>query len=189
MIEIKGSAVGDAIKSVRSRSGDQVYATIVSQLKGDARTLFDPSTRILPSEWYPLDSFVQFLEADIKITANGNEEELVKRSEVVVEKQLSGIYRLFVRMGSPSFLLNRISIIQEAYFRGIDVEVKMTSPSEASMKYTGFTKQHRLMGFTLIGFYRKAMELSGAKDVRTAFLTSIEEGKGYCELLLTWSGK
>jgi hypothetical protein len=108
---------------------------------------------------------------------------------VVIEKQLSGIYKVFVRWGSPQFVLNRLSIIHQTYFRGADATVTMQGASKAMIKYTGFEKQHRLIGMTIIGFYRKALEISGAHDVNAQFTTSIEEGKGYCELSLRWSGK
>lgn len=188
MVEIKGAAVGDAIKSVKARHGDQVYNTIVSQLQGEAQELFSQSAKILPTEWYPLDAFVQFLEVDLKLTANGNEEELIKRSEAVVEKQLKGIYKVFIQFGTPKFVLNRMSIVDRTYFRGVDVEVSLLESNKAIVKYTGFSKQHRLMGLLLTGFYKKALEISGAKNVTTKFATSIEEGKGYCELIIVWRG-
>jgi hypothetical protein len=43
------------------------------------------------------------------------------------------------------------------------------------------------VGLTIIGFFKKALELSGAKDVLTHFSTPIEEGKGYAELSVAWS--
>jgi hypothetical protein len=43
------------------------------------------------------------------------------------------------------------------------------------------------MGFAIIGFFRKALEISGAKDVVIYFLTPIEEGRGYAELSISWS--
>jgi hypothetical protein len=39
----------------------------------------------------------------------------------------------------------------------------------------------------IVGFYRKALELSGAKDRQVRVTTPISAGKGYCELELTWA--
>lgn len=188
MVEVKGSVVSDSIKAVKAHFGDQAYTSIVNQLKGDARALFERAS-ILSSSWYSLDAFTEFLEMDIQVTANGNEQELIKRAEVVIEQQLSGIYKMFVRFGTPQFLLNQLSVIHQTYFRGVGVSVNMLGSGKAVLKYTGFAKQHRLIGFTIIGFYRKALEISGAKDVNAAFTTFIEDNKGYCELHLSWSGK
>jgi hypothetical protein len=188
MVEVKGSVVSDSIKAVKAHFGDQAYNSIVDQLKGETRALFERAS-ILSSSWYSLDAFTEFLEMDIKVTAKGNEQELVTRAEAVIEQQLSGIYKMFVRFGTPQFVLNRISVIHQTYFRGVGVSMSMPTANRAVLKYTGFAKQHRLIGFTIIGFYRKALEISGAKDVNANYTTFIEEGKGYCELHLSWSGK
>jgi len=42
------------------------------------------------------------------------------------------------------------------------------------------------MEYALIGFYRKALELSGAEQVSTGFTNSSGQGKGYWELALSW---
>jgi len=126
---------------------------------------------------------------DIKITAQGNEQELIKRSETLIEHQLKGIYKVFIKLGSPQFVLNRLSIIHQTYFRGVDITVTIPSPGQAIIRYTGFSKQHRLIGLSIIGFYRKALEISDAKNVSAKFKIPIEDDKGYCELILSWRGK
>ena len=58
---------------------------------------------------------------------------------------------------------------------------------KAMVKHTGFKKQHRLIGFAIIGFYRNALEIAGAKAVKAEYATSIEDDKGYSELILSWN--
>jgi len=188
MVNIKGTAVADAIEGVKARSGEQTYSSIVGLLQGETRALFERAT-VLATNWYPLDAFVEFLEMDLRVTAQGDEQALIRRSEIVIERQLRGIYRLFVKLGSTRFLLDRISLIHQTYFQGVDVEVKLPSPGKAIVRYTGFAGKHRLIGLSIIGFYRKALQLSGAKEVQATFTVPIDDDKGYCELLLTWSGK
>jgi hypothetical protein len=188
MVEIKGSAIVDSIKAVKLRSGDEAYGKILAALSQETRNFFE-KTIILSSNWYPLDAFVQFLEADIKLTANGNEKELIGRSEAIIEKQLRGIYKMAVKLGSPEFVINRIATTHEAYFKGVSIEASMVNPTKAKVKYTGFNKQHYLIGFSIIGFYKKALEISGAKNVNAVYITSIEQNIGYCELEITWTNK
>lgn len=188
MIKIKGAPVSDAIKAIKRRHGDQAYNTIVGLLEGETRALFEQAP-ILPTSWYSLDAFVQFLEMDLKVTAEGNEQELIQRSEDLIERQLRGIYKLFIKLGSPEFVLKRIAVIHRTYFQGVSVEVRLSGDGKAVVKYTGFEKQHRLIGLSIIGFYRKALELSGAKAVKAEYTTSIEDDKGYCELMLSWNDK
>lgn len=187
MAKIKGVVVSDSIKAVKNRSGE-AYADVVALLKPETRTLFEQGN-IIPSEWYPLDAFVEFLEADVKVTANGREEELIRRSEVIIEQHLKGIYKLFVKFGSPEFVLNRLAVVHRTYFQGVDVDAKVTAPGQGVVRYTGFEPQHRLIGMSIIGYFRKALEISGARNVKAGFTTPIDEGKPFCELALAWTGK
>jgi hypothetical protein len=187
MVEIKGSAIHDAIESLKKRSGEQVFTSVISSLDNESKATFQKI--ILSSGWYSLDHFSKFLESDIRIIAHGDESELITKAEIIVENQLKGIYKIFVKLGSPEFVLNKLSAIHKSYFRGVSIEIKMTGPNEAKIKYIGFEKQHRLIGFVIIGFYKKALEISGAKQVNTKYTVLIEEEKGYCELVITWIGK
>jgi hypothetical protein len=184
-VTIKGSAVLDSARGIRERLGDDAYARLVAGLDDDARHLFEGD--ILPTSWYPLDAFVRFLEADLRESAGGDERALVARSRWLFERQLKGIYRLFVKLGSPEFVLKRISIVHMTYYNGVHLETVSLGPGRAVLRYTGFDARHRLIGNAIVGFYGKALELSGAKDVRAEFTTPIGDPKGYAELLVTWS--
>ena len=77
--------------------------------------------------------------------------------------------------------------MHQGLFRGVSIKITFDGPDKAIITYTGFEKQHRLVQPSLVGFYRKALEISGAKDIQAKYLTSIEENKGFCELEITWT--
>src|SRR6266571_801754 len=93
MAQIKGTVLLDTIAAIKARAGESELTKIVKGLNGEARNLFEGP--IYSSTWYSLDAFVNFLEVDIRETANGVREVLSERSEKVIEKQLSGIYKVF----------------------------------------------------------------------------------------------
>ena len=85
MLHIKGTAVLDTLQAVKARAGKEELDRIISHLDPETREIFQRP--ISPSSWYSCDAFSRFLEADIRETAGGNEQELVKRAEAVIEKQ------------------------------------------------------------------------------------------------------
>ena len=186
MVKIKGTVLNDAVKAVKAQLGDQVYDAIVDLLEGETRALFERAF-ILSSNWYSLDAFVQFLEMDLKVTAQGNEQVLIKWSEASTERQLRGVYHMFAESESPELVIQRIAGVHQTYFQGVGIEASLLSAGKAILKYTGFAKRHRLIGLTIIGFFRKALEMAGAKAVKAEYTTLIEDDKGYCELVLSWS--
>ena len=185
MLHIKGTAVLDTMEAIKARAGKVELDKIISHLDPETREIFQRP--ISPSSWYSCDAFSRFLEADIRETAGGNEQELVKRAEAVIEKQLSGIYKMFVRLGSPEFVIRRIAAVHSTYFDGVQIIPEMKGPNAATIQYVGFSRKHRIMGFAILGSFRKALEISGAKKVDVHFTVPIEAGEHFCELALTWN--
>jgi hypothetical protein len=184
MVQIKGSAIQETINQIQRRFGDDAFKKILSLLDDESRKVFEGE--IFASTWYPLDAFTRFLEVEIRVLADGNEEMVTRGSEAVIERQLRGIYKAFVKLGSPEFVIKRIAAVHATYFQGVPIEVQMPARGKAIVRYTGFEKQHRIMGFAIIGFFKKALEISGARDVTIHFVTPIEEGKPYSELSISW---
>lgn len=185
MAEIKGTALIDTIKAIKARAGEQEFARIVGLLEGEAKTIFE--NQISPSSWYSLDAFVEFLETDIRETANGEREVLIARSEKVIEAQLRGVYKVFIQLGSPAFVVKRIAAVHATYFRGINIIPELDDSNEAVIKYAGFASRHEIMGYAIIGFFRKALQISGAKQVKVEFSIPISAGADYAELIITWA--
>jgi hypothetical protein len=185
MAEIKGTVLIDSIKAIKARGGEAEFQKIVKELSGATRTIFEG--RISPSSWYPVDAFAEFLEADIRETAGGVREVLISRAEKVIENQLRGIYRVFVKYGSPMFVVKRIAAVHATYYNGIEIMPQAHEANGATIRYVGLRKRHEIMGFGIIGFFRKALEISGARDVSVKFTVPISDEKEYAELTIHWS--
>jgi hypothetical protein len=184
MVQIKGSAIKETINQIKSRAGEAAFQKILGLLDEETRKVCEGE--VFSSTWYPLDLFTRFLEIEVRVLADGKEEMVTRGSEAVIERQLRGIYKAFVKLGSPEFVVKRIAAVHATYFQGVPIDVQLQGNNRALVKYTGFEKQHRIMGFAIVGFFKKALEISGAKDVAIHFSTPIEEGKGYSELSIAW---
>jgi hypothetical protein len=184
MVQIKGSAIKETIDQIKSRAGEAAFQKILGLLDEETRKVCEGE--VFSSTWYSLDLFTRFLEIEICVLADGKEEMVTRGSEAVIERQLRGIYKAFVKLGSPEFVIKRIAAVHATYFQGVPIEVQLQGNNRALVKYTGFAKQHRIMGFAIVGFFKKALEISGAKDVVIHFSVPIEEGKTYSELSIAW---
>ncbi len=183
MADIKGRVILDTLAAVRERAGEQELSKVIQSLSNESRKVFE--SPILFSEWYPLDAFAEFLEVDVRETAAGNREVLAERSEKVVGSQLRGVYRIFVKLGSPKFVITRISAVHETYFRGVKITMEFER-SSAIIKYFGFQKKQNIMEPVIIGFFRKALAMSGANRVVLKFTVPIAQAGPYSELAISW---
>lgn len=185
MVQIKGTAFKEAVEQIKAHVDRAAFENILRQLDTETRKIIE--SEIVSSNWYSLDLFARFLEVQNRVLAGGNEEMIIRGAEATNERQLKGVYKAFVKVGSPEFVIERIAAVHATYFQGVSIEVQLPGKGKALIKYVGFQKQHRIVGLTIIGFFKKALELSGAKDVLTHFSTPIEEGRGYSELSVAWS--
>jgi len=184
-VQIKGTAIKETLDQIKSRVSPEAFKTVLDYLDEGTRKLIEGE--ILTSSWYSLDLYARFLEIQNRVLAGGKEEMIIRGAEPANERQLKGIYKAFVKAGAPEFVIERIGAVHATYFQGVSIEVESPAPGKALIRYTGFEKQHRIMGFAIIGFLKKALELSGAKDTVIYFATPIEDDKGYAELSLSWS--
>ena len=183
MADIKGRVVLDTLAAIKEREKEAGLTRIVVSLSEKSKKIFE--SPILFSDWYPLDAFAEFLEANVRETAGGDCEVLAKRSEKVVEAQLRGVYRIFVRLGSPKFVITRISAAHQTYFKGVKI-VPEVDGHRATIRYFGFQKQHAIMEHVIVGFFRKALEISGAKSTDLRFTVPIAQAGPYSELTIEW---
>jgi hypothetical protein len=182
-IRIKGTAVLDAVRSVKQREGEPRFQEIVALLEPAHRPIF--LGNVQETAWYSLDAFVEFLAASLRYSGD-DEKILISRSEAVIERQLRGIYQVFVRLQSPESVIKRIVTIHRTYFDGSTITFETPERHRAVIRYMGFRKQHRLLEYVIIGFYKKVLEMAGAKHVNAQMTVPFAQGGPFGELTLTW---
>ena len=64
-VRIKGSAVADTIRSVKTREGEQGFRAVVALVDEPFRAMFLGD--VFDTAWYPLDAYVAFLASKPKI--------------------------------------------------------------------------------------------------------------------------
>src|SRR5512142_1062464 len=181
MVEMKGSGVREAVAAYREHLPGECQEVLAR---------LDPRTRALiedvqPNEWLPVDAFVRYLQAQVDVTGEAPYALHTRRAELVVERQLHGIYKVFAKLTSPQTLIARLSAVHATFWRGVAVERQVLGKGRAVVRYTGFEAGHRLMEPIIVGFFRKVLQVNGAKDVEVEFAAPIG-GPGPAELVLRW---
>jgi hypothetical protein len=180
--QIKGTALIDSIAALQRRKGPHALEEVLERLRPSWRELFRAA--LSPSGWYSLDVFAEFLRCTIQPGEPATL--LAQRSEAAIEHQLRGIYRMFVKLGTPTFVLKRMAVIHQTYFRGVTIEVESIGKRHAFVRYAGFRPQHEILEHVIVGFFRKALELSGARGCFVNVVTPIASGRRVAEFELNW---
>lgn len=181
--QIKGLAVAASVQRLKSNYGEEVFQKVLNELNEEDKKIFNGN--ILSSIWYPLNSFAHFLKAEVKVIYKGDRTKLRIGSEAIVEHQLKGIYKFFVKLGSPEFIVGRVGAINNSYFNGIELEKEITKGRFVG-RYYGYEKDQDEFEEIIIGFYKKALEISGAKNIDAKFDIPINAGKEFAQIIVTW---
>lgn len=182
--QIKGIAVAGTVQRIKEKYGEAKFQEILNGLsEADKRVM---GGNMLPSVWYSLDTFSNFLDEEVKVLYAGDASKLQMGSAEVVSNQLKGIYKFFVKLGSPEFIIGRISSIHNSYFNGVELE-KEISDGKFVGRYKGYKAGQGVFEDVIIGFYNKALELSGAKNIKAKFDVPINSGEEHAQIVVTWT--
>lgn len=180
----KGTVLLETLDVLRERFGEPALQRVYAAVEPASRQVLADGP--LSNEWYPLDVLTGLMQASLELNEGGDEAKVIANAEQVVAHHLSGVYAIFVRFGSPEWIVKRIAAVHATYFRNVEISHTFDGPRRARIRYRGFLPQHRILELAIVGFYRKALELSGAKE-RAVRVTSSIAGADVCELELAWS--
>ena len=100
---------------------------------------------------------------------------------------LRGVYRVFLRLGSPGRMLARATSIFDSFYRPGEVRYHPASDKEGTLEFLHIEERSGLWEYRLGGFIEGALELAGAKDGRVVVTDTLSEGADAVRIRISWS--
>lgn len=174
--------IGLYVKKLHPSRYDEWYAA----LPADSQKVMQGV--VLPTGWYPVEAaLIQPTVAICNLFFGGREEGAFKTGEFNADLNLTGIYQLFFKLGSPRFLLDKAtSIAQKMYDPSPTLELAEYQNGRALVRYHNTSTNHWVMEQRIAGFAKRGLELSGCKDVKMEFLCSMSKGAPTSDVVVTW---
>ncbi len=185
MVKIKGLPLLTSKNFILERYGQEAYEKIINALSEEDRKIFNGV--ILSSQFYPLDAYVHWLELEVKLLYNGDKFVLVRQNLEATEKAVKGIYKIFLYLGSPEKVLERLGRINNQLFENLTVQTTKIEKGKVLITVRGYEKKHAIFEILISGFWLTMLKLMGAKDYKFEPRISIADGQDRCEFLLSWT--
>ena len=184
-MEVKGTAVASIPAFVKEKHGDDGYQQWMSALPEKTRdAMYGP---IMVSSWYPLHQMlVEPTKAICDLFYDGSMEGAVKQGRFSAEKGLRGVYRLFVRISTPEFIISKAGQILPTYYRPASITVPEHSHGSAIVRITEFPEPSTVVEHRMVGWMEQALAICGVKSVKSQITTSMTSGSEHTEFNLTW---
>ncbi|MBN1951571.1 MAG: hypothetical protein JW801_10230 [Bacteroidales bacterium] len=185
MIEIKGTAV-TAIRDHVKANFPEKYSEWIETLPEASKDIF--SGVIDSSRWYPLQEggiIPTRKTADLFFRSN-YEKGAWEGGRYSAEKGLTGIYKIFVKASSPAYIIQRATRVFSTYYQPCKMEVIDKKENAVSLKISDMPQSDVVIEHRIAGWMERALEISGAKQVRIEFPKSIVKGDEVTVFSISW---
>jgi hypothetical protein len=182
--QVKGNLVNSRAWYVREHYGAESIPMLAEQLSPESREYL-----VVPSLSFAWKSMGPLIDLDRAIFTSLMKSDITKMREFGAEiamHDLPTIYKTFMRLGTPSFVLSKVSVACGMYFKETTLRAAKVSPRESSIALVGRRWPLYLCSWGLEGWFNAAVTLSGAKNATTIHSSCLHRGDAECRWDVTW---
>ncbi|HCT30416.1 MAG TPA: hypothetical protein DIW31_06720 [Bacteroidales bacterium] len=158
----------------------------IRSLPTESRAIYEAPIKV--SEWYdiktayyiPMDSIADMF---YNLNAQKAGEELGKYSAQVA---LTGIYKVFLLVATPQYLIKRASKMMETFYIPSEVEIIESSSNSAILKIKKFEGITKVLEYRFAGWTIKALEFCNKKEVSYKITSHISTGQASTNIEFKW---
>ncbi|MBN1898900.1 MAG: hypothetical protein JW827_08995 [Spirochaetes bacterium] len=184
-MDVKGTALASLPIFIKKEFDIDGVHKWLNSLPEKARKVF--SQPIMPGGWYPLtDTLVEGTIKMVKVLYLGDQKGALEAGRYSAEYALKGIYKLFVKIGSVEYLIEKASVIMPTYYRPSRMEIVEKEKNRCLMRIIEFPEMHEILELRIMGWIEKAMEISGAKNIKIQVIQSLLKKDPVTDFLITW---
>jgi hypothetical protein len=138
------------------------------------------------ARWYSFDLFLE-INAAIDRTFGKGDLALVKPlGRHGADANLTTIYRLFYKVGTTKWILERASRLWGMHYDSGQLIVQQSPGREVELRIQDFATPHRIHCLAVQGWAERSVELSGATDVALDEVSCRASGDETCRFRITW---
>lgn len=175
----------DALAFVQVRFGSDGLNRLLATLSEEDRRIATVDTKLI-NNWLDVDVHNRLLAAVVELNG-GREQVLWSLGEHLATEQLRGVYRVFLLVVSPDFMLRRSAQIFRTFYDGGSMEAVTLAPGRVECTFGGFHAKDRLLELSIAGWIKGATALTTAQNNRVQITTSVAEGQGLFRVLSTYT--
>jgi hypothetical protein len=160
------------------------YDKWIKSLSEESQKLMERTTT---SKWYPInEGILEPTKNMCDMFYSSPREGAWKSGRFSAEEALTGIYKVFVVISSPSFLVKRASRMLATFYSPSEVEVIDSSKHSMLVHFTKLPTKSEYLEYRIAGWMEKALEICGCKELSVKTPKSIATGDELFEVDISW---
>lgn len=137
--------------------------------------------------WFPLELGTHLDEAIVRVLGKGDPKYFERIGEASAEKNLNGPHREFLVPGDPQAFLAKAPVIYSFYYQGGSRSYEPTGPESGVIVTRDAPHFSAPDCLTVVGWYRKALQMCGAHSVRVVEEECRAKGGKVCRYRVAWT--
>lgn len=184
-MEVKGTAVKSIKDFVEIKYGSQ-FKEWIQTLPNSSQAIMNNT--IYANNWYPMkDSAVEPTKAIAKLFyKNDIEEAALEAGRFSAEVGLKGVYKIFVRVASPNYIMQRAGRVFTSYYSPSEITVVHNHDKGLTLHITKFPEPEQIIEYRIAGWCERALEFTNCKNVKANITRSLAKGDSLTEIVITW---
>lgn len=163
MADTKGTTLV-FLKQAIARKGGDLERRFLNGLSPDEVKLY---TTVMPVSWLPIEPVTRMLKAGAETLYPGDRQGLRKIGHDLAQDNLTGLYKVLIKMTTVPFLMAQIAKLWETYHKQGRARIERTGEgNQATMIVEDYPDLPADFRELLCGYVVGAMELTGARNVR-----------------------
>ena len=182
----KGTLLVSTREYITTREGAGQWADVVSTLPEQDRRVL--GGLVLVSGWYPVAVWNRLID---EIHHRRDAKYILRLARYIADNDLSLIFRIALKLGSPEFVIKRFGWVFKQYFRGAQLSSAQRGPRRWALTISGGTGVNDAPGEAVCaigteGWVTTALERTGVQTARLVKVACRFHGAPKCSYDLTW---
>lgn len=184
MQQVKGSVLKARLGFVEDHFGQDGVARVLAGLpEEDQKAL----RMVLTVKWYPFELGKRLDSAIVEVLGGGRPEFFERLGEASADKNLTTLHHGFMTEGKPQAFLARAPAIYALYYETGRREYRQTGDTEGILTTYDAETFSTADCLTVVGWYRRALQMCGAKDVEVVEEECRAKGGAVCRYRVSWA--
>lgn len=181
--KIKGSIIKSRLEFVRKEFGDEGLSKIMDSLPEEDQKVLG---RLVAVAWIDFEIGKRLDDAIVKALGGGGTRFFERLGEASAEVNLGTLHSAFVAPGDPPAFLAKAPQIYRLYYDVGWREYESVGDHEGVLTTHDAETYSKTDCLTVVGWYRKALEMCGARNVHIVEEECRATGGSVCKYRVTW---
>jgi hypothetical protein len=183
-MKMKGSGVMGLPAFVKSAFPER-FEDWIRALSPESREIH--AHPILASEWYPLyETYIDPSQKMCDLFFDGDMRGAWESGKFSASYGLNGIYKVFFKIGSPQFIIDRASRVFNTYYSDGELRVAESSSNRCVLHISNFPEPYPILDQDIGGWLEGTLELLKCGNGRVEITHSQARGDSLTEFVATW---